>query len=174
MEAGAMRAITGFLTKERNHVVPACDAMFTRYTRHFLVRLAAVKTYFRCAERIEGILLQRTSPGMRLGQVGIIRCSTRVLARSKSYRINSFPARRWNAKIGGFGPPIATHAWLGWRFVELKGIHINKNHCGTQLLEAAKGHPSADLVRKKSGMAIPGEGKGGKRIICARSCLTTG
>ena len=133
-----MRTFTGFLTRERNYVVPACDGVFTRYTCDSLVRRGAVKTHFRCAERIEGVLLQWTSPVLRLGQVKIIRCSTRFLARSKSHRINPFPARRWNAKNGGCGPPIATHGWLGWRFVELKGIHVNKNHCGTQLLEAAK------------------------------------
>ena len=71
----------------------------------------------------------------------------------------SFPSQsgRWNAQIGGYGPPIATHAWLGRRFVELKGIHINKNHCRTQILEAARGHNLADLVCKESGIAIPGE-----------------
>lgn len=168
-----MRAITGFLTRERNPVVPACDGVFTRHTYDFLVRFGAVKTHFRCVERIEGVLLRWTSPVLRLGQVGIIWYATRLLARSKSHRIFSFPARQRNAKIGGYGPPTAMHAWLGRRFVELKGIHINKNHYGTQLLEAAKGH-TTDLVRKESEMAVPGEGKGEKRIICARSCLATG
>ena len=49
-ESGAMRAITGFLTRERNPVVPACDGVFIRRSRDFLVRLGAVKTYFRCVE----------------------------------------------------------------------------------------------------------------------------
>ena len=47
---GAIRAITGFLIRERNYIVPAYNGVLIRYTRYFPVRLSIVKSYFRYAE----------------------------------------------------------------------------------------------------------------------------
>lgn len=49
-EAGATEAIGGILTRERNHVVSACDDAITGHARDFPVRLAAVKIQSWCAE----------------------------------------------------------------------------------------------------------------------------
>ncbi len=137
-EARAMKAIVDTLTWERDHVVSARVDTLTEHVRSFFVRLAVVKTQSWCAEWIEGVLRQWVSQILRFDQVGVVQYFTRVLAHFKSRRILSLSTRRGNTEIEGCGPLIAMQTCLGRRSVELKNIHINRDHCETQISKVAQ------------------------------------